>query len=148
MLLLIIIMIIIIIIIFYWENGYETTWKYSMIKELYKLRLRGKFPNFIKNFLLDPKFRVRIGSTQWNVHYQRRNSSGVCTVSDLLQPKINIPSAWNLKLMRTSVSPPDLNTGAHQSINCNNASRKSTNGQLQTAFRSPKVKLDACIFVS
>ena len=32
-----------------------------------------------------------------------------------------------------------------QSINCNNLSRKSTNGQSQTASRFQKVKQDACI---
>ena len=45
------------------EKAYETTWKLGIMKDLHSLGLRGRLPNFIKSFLLDRQFFVRIGST-------------------------------------------------------------------------------------
>ena len=53
----------IITIFFDLEKAYDTTWKFGIIKDLYNLKLRGRLPKFIKNFLTDRTFQVRIGST-------------------------------------------------------------------------------------
>ena len=70
----------------------------------------------------------------------------------LFNLKINITKCL-LELMTTSMlttfpSPPDLNTCIQKSINCNNASKKSTNKQSQMASGSPKTKYDVYIFIN
>ena len=45
---------------YYLEKAYDTTWKYSIVKDLKILGLAGRMPVFIQNFLQD-KFRVRMG---------------------------------------------------------------------------------------
>ena len=45
------------------EKAYETTWRYGIMKDLHNMGLRGRLPNFIKGFLTDRKFQVRIGTT-------------------------------------------------------------------------------------
>ena len=45
------------------EKAYDTTWKYGIIRDLRDLRLKGRLPHFISEFLSDCKFKVRIGST-------------------------------------------------------------------------------------
>ena len=52
------------------EKAYETTWKFGIMKDLHSLGLRGRLPNFIKSFLSDRQFRVRIGSTFSNLSKQ------------------------------------------------------------------------------
>ena len=41
----------IITIFFDLEIDYDTTWKFGIIKDLYDLKLRGRLPKFIENFL-------------------------------------------------------------------------------------------------
>ena len=43
------------------EKAYDTTWKFGIIKDLYDLKLRGRLPKFLKNFLTDRTFQVCIG---------------------------------------------------------------------------------------
>ena len=45
------------------EKAYDTTWIHSILKDLHKMGLRGRLPLFIKEFLNNPHFRVRIGTT-------------------------------------------------------------------------------------
>ena len=45
------------------EKAYDTTWKYGITKDLENMGLNGKLAIFIKNFLDDRKFQVRIGTT-------------------------------------------------------------------------------------
>ena len=52
------------------EKAYDTTWKYGIMKDLHDSGLRGNMPNFIKNFLDDRSFKVRIGSTLSDSHKQ------------------------------------------------------------------------------
>ena len=44
------------------EKAYNTTWKYGIMWDLYDLGLRGRLPMFIKNFLFERTFWVRMGS--------------------------------------------------------------------------------------
>ncbi|KAK6189067.1 hypothetical protein SNE40_005112 [Patella caerulea] len=44
------------------EKAYDTTWKYGIMRDLHNLGLRGRLPIFIKNFLEDRSFKVRLGS--------------------------------------------------------------------------------------
>ena len=52
------------------EKAYDTTWKHGILKDLHEMGLRGRMPCFIKKFLADRCFRVRIGNTFSNLHKQ------------------------------------------------------------------------------
>ena len=52
------------------EKAYETTWRYGIMKYLHSMGLRGRLPNFIKAFLTDRKFQVRIGTTLSDIQKQ------------------------------------------------------------------------------
>ena len=52
------------------EKAYDTTWRFEKMKDLHSMGLRCRLSNFIKSFLSDRKFRVRIGSTFSNLHKQ------------------------------------------------------------------------------
>ena len=68
------------------EKVYNTTWKFGIIKDLYDLKLRGRLPKFIKNFLTGRTFQVRIGSTLSDF-----NKTSRCILSTtLFNIKINI----------------------------------------------------------
>ena len=45
------------------EKAYDTTWKYGIMKDLHEMDLRGRLPLFIKNFLSERNFRVRVGTS-------------------------------------------------------------------------------------
>ena len=45
------------------EKAYDTMWKYGITKDLGNMGLKGKLPIFIKNFLNNRKFQVRISTT-------------------------------------------------------------------------------------
>ena len=51
-------------------KAYDTTWKYGIMRDLYNLGLR--LPMFIKNFLFERTFRVRVGSTFSNSQHQEK----------------------------------------------------------------------------
>ena len=46
------------------EKAYDTTWRYGILQDLHNLGLRGRLPQFIKNFLTNRSFQVKIGSTK------------------------------------------------------------------------------------
>ena len=52
------------------KKAYETTWKFGITKDLHSLGLQGRLLNFIKSFLSDRQFRVRIGLTFSNFNKQ------------------------------------------------------------------------------
>ena len=45
------------------EKAYDTTWRYDILKDIHKLKLRGRLPSFIKCFLADRTMQVRVGSS-------------------------------------------------------------------------------------
>ena len=52
------------------EKAYDTTWKYGIMDDLFNMGLRGRMPIFIKQFLSDRSFNVRLGSVLSDVHSQ------------------------------------------------------------------------------
>ena len=50
------------VIFFDLEKAYDTTWKYGILNDLFDMGLRGRLPMFIRNFLDERKFRVRLGT--------------------------------------------------------------------------------------
>ena len=55
------------------EKAYETTWRYGIMNDQKNMELKSRLPNFIKAFLSDRKFRVRIGSTLSNIQNQEES---------------------------------------------------------------------------
>ena len=51
------------VLLFDLEKAYDTTWRYSILKDIHKLSLRGRLPTFIENFLADRTMQVRVGSS-------------------------------------------------------------------------------------
>ena len=45
------------------KKAYDTCWKHGILKSLHNFGLRGNLPIFVKNFLDNRTFRVRVGST-------------------------------------------------------------------------------------
>ena len=44
-------------------KAYDTTWRYGILKDLYKLGLRGNLPIFIQNFLTERTFQILLCTT-------------------------------------------------------------------------------------
>ena len=49
-------------VFFYLKKAYDTTWKHGILQKLHGYGLRGHLPIFIKNFLMNRKIQVRVGS--------------------------------------------------------------------------------------
>lgn len=52
------------------EKAYDTTWKYGIMLDLFKMNLRGNLPIFIDKFLSNRRFSVRLGSIFSSPHHQ------------------------------------------------------------------------------
>ena len=77
-------------IFFNQEKAYETTWKQGILRDLHELGFRGRLPCFIRNFLADHLFQVKIGSTLSDFHVQEnRVPQGSILSPVLFSIKIN-----------------------------------------------------------
>jgi hypothetical protein len=52
------------------EKGYDITWKYDILRDLFDMGLKGNLPTFISNFLSDREFNVRVNSTYSDIQEQ------------------------------------------------------------------------------
>ena len=52
------------------EKSYDTTWKHSILVDLWNLGFRCHLPRFIQSFLSEHSFRVRVGFTLSELHKQ------------------------------------------------------------------------------
>ena len=59
-------------IFFDMEKAYDTTWKNGILSDLYDLGFRGFLPCFIKNFLDERLFQVRLGTTLSDIYEQEQ----------------------------------------------------------------------------
>ena len=50
------------------EKAYDTTWRYGILKTMHEFGLRGELPIFIKSFLRNRRFKVRVGNILSSVH--------------------------------------------------------------------------------
>ena len=53
------------------EKAYDTTWKHGILCDLHAIGLRGRLPIFIRNFLSDRLYQVKVGSTLSSSHPQQ-----------------------------------------------------------------------------
>lgn len=52
------------------EKAYDTTWRYGILRDLFNHGLRGHLPIFIRNFLQERRFSVRLGGCMSGEHQQ------------------------------------------------------------------------------
>ena len=72
------------------EKAYDTTWKHSILADLWDLGFRGHLPRFIQSFLSERYFKVRVGSTLSELHEQEMGAPQGSIVSlALFSIKIN-----------------------------------------------------------
>ena len=45
------------------EKAYDTTWKYSILRDLHEFGVKGRLANFVESFLANRSIQVRVGST-------------------------------------------------------------------------------------
>ena len=72
------------------EKAYDITCRYSTLKDIHKLGLRGRLPTFIENFLADRTMQVRVGSSLSDFYDQEQGvpQGGVLSTT-LFSIKIN-----------------------------------------------------------
>ena len=72
------------------QKAYDTTWRFGIMRDLYKMGLRGRLPLYIEQFLKDRYFKVQINSTLSNNFIQQEGVPQGCVLSvTLFAIKIN-----------------------------------------------------------
>ena len=71
------------------EKAYDTTFKHGILKDMHEAGLRGNLPHFVKNFLTDREFNVRVGTT---------TSENFIQEMGVPQGSILSPTLFNLKI--------------------------------------------------
>ena len=52
------------------EKAYDTAWRFGILRTIHEIGLRGELPMFIKVFLANRKFKVKVGNTYSNLYNQ------------------------------------------------------------------------------
>ncbi len=52
------------------EKAYDTAWKHGILSDLFEAGLRGRLPEYIRVFLSDRLFKVRVGNTYSDTYIQ------------------------------------------------------------------------------
>ena len=52
------------------EKAYDTAWRFGILRTLHEIGLRGELPLFIRSFLADRKFKVKVGNSFSSLHHQ------------------------------------------------------------------------------
>lgn len=66
------------------EKAYDTTWRYLILRKLHEWGIRGHMAFFVKNFLADRTFQVRIGNTLSGIRLQENGIPQGSVLSCLL----------------------------------------------------------------
>ena len=73
------------------SKAYDTTWKHGIMKDSYKLGVRGNLPNFIRNFLTDRTFQILLGATLTDTFFSQEEGVplGAILSTTLFNVKLN-----------------------------------------------------------
>ena len=74
---------------FYLVKAYGTTWKHGILKDIYKIGLKGNLPKFISNFFSNRSFKVKLGLSFSDVYEQEQG---------VPQGSILSPILFNIKI--------------------------------------------------
>ena len=55
---------------FHLEKAYDTAWRFGILRTIHESGLRGELPKFIRAFLANRKFKVKVGNTFSTLHNQ------------------------------------------------------------------------------
>ena len=66
------------------EKAYDTTWKFGILKNLRDMGFRGKLPIFIKNFLANRQFQVKVGASMSDPYEQEQGVPQGSVLSPIL----------------------------------------------------------------
>ena len=77
------------------EKAYDTSWKYGVIRDLHDMGIRGNLLAFIKNYLTERSFKVRLGTTYSQSEPQEEGfpQGGVLSVTLFLIRVNKMPNA-------------------------------------------------------
>jgi len=122
------------------EKAYDTTWKYGILRDLQKMGLRGPLPRFVREFLTDRTFQIRVGNTLSRPYQQQMGVPQGSVISvTLFMIKVNqiadmVPqderflSSLFVDDLQISFSHPDINVAGGKLQAClNNVSRWARN---------------------
>ena len=112
------------------EKAYETTWRYGILKDLHNLGLRGRLPQFIKNFLTNRSFNVKIGST---ISDEKNQEEGVP------QGSIISTTLFNIKINNIT---KELSKDIHESLYVDDCSISFRSKNLHTLERKLQNNID------
>ena len=87
-----------VVVFFDIEKAYDMIWRYSILNTLHKWGLRGNLPNFIKSFLNNRTFKVRVGNSTSGVRQLENGIPQGSTISVVL-------FAIAINELTTSISP-------------------------------------------
>jgi len=82
------------------EKAYDTTWRYAVLRQMYEWGIRGNLPKFIKSFLDDRRFSVRLGNTFSRIRTQENG----------------IPQGSVLSVSLFAIAVNDLTKGLNRSV--------------------------------
>jgi ribonuclease HI len=76
------------------QKAYDTTWKFGILRDLFEMGLRGRLPQYIREFLKNRHFKVQINDHSSNRYIQEEGVPQGCVLSvTLFAIKINQISA-------------------------------------------------------
>ena len=52
------------------EKAYDTAWRFGILRTIHESGLRGELPKFIRAFVANRKFKVKVGNTFSTLHNQ------------------------------------------------------------------------------
>ena len=109
------------------EKAYETTLRYGIVKDLHNMGLRGRLPNFIKAFLTDRKFQVRIGKILSDIQQQEEG---------VPQGSILSVTLFNIKINSiTNCLNPKVDSYLYVDDFCITSNSKYTDSRASTATK-------------
>ena len=56
------------------EKAYDTTWRFGILRDMYRLGLRGRLPKYIKGFMKERRFQVTV---DWTTSSKQEQKMGV-----------------------------------------------------------------------
>ena len=93
-----------ILVFFDLKKAYDTAWKYGIMRDLYRMRLGGRLPLYIREFLSKRRFRVKVEDSYSDVYSQEEG---------VPQGSVLSATLFNIKINQLQQSLPQNNLCIH-----------------------------------